>query len=380
MKRRTLPLLFAFYFFINACQVDKDQETGDVDLKEIIRSRDTIVNPNGIQENFKATIGEIQQWIFVRGQNKNNPIIIFVHGGPASPMSPTVWAFQRPLEEYFTMVHYDQRAAGKTFIENDTVNISNTLTIDQYASDLLHLTDLIRKKYNKPKVILLGYSWGTIVSMTAVLKQPGLFYAYVGIGQVINAIDNERISFDYALEESQKRNDTTALAELQAIAPYPGDQPLTVDRVLVARKWAQYYGGLSAYRNNSDYYYMLPLLSPVYSKNDIDGIDKGIEFTLPIVLPKLLGVDFKPVKEFPIPVFMFMGRHDYTTPSQPTSEWLDQVKAPVKEGIWFENSSHLIPIEEPGKMLITLVDKVKPLAGGYDKTTTNRITHPADED
>lgn len=382
MNRKTLTLLVVFSFFVNACQVDKGQETGnmDIDLKEIIRSRDTIVNPYGVQENFKATIGGIEQWIFVRGQNKNNPIIIFVHGGPATPMSPLVWAFQRPLEEYFTIVHYDQRAAGKTFIENDTVNIGNTLTIDQYTSDLLQLTDLIRKKYNKNKVILLGHSWGTIVSMTAVLKQPSLFYAYVGIGQVINAIDNERISFDYALEESQKRNDTLALAELQAIAPYPGDQPLTIERVLVARKWAQYYGGLSAYRSNSDYYFMLPLLSPEYSKNDIDGMDKGIEFTQPILLPKLLRVDFKMVKEFPIPVFMLMGRYDYTTPSQPTSEWIDQVKAPIKEGIWFENSSHLIPIEEPGKMLITLVNKVKPLAEGNDTTTVNRAAHPVSKD
>ena len=380
MNRKTLTLLVAFSFLINACQVDKGQNPEDIDLKEIIRSRDTIVNPYGIQENFKATIGELEQWIFVRGQNKNNPIIIFVHGGPASPMSPLIWAFQRPLEEYFTIVHYDQRAAGKTFVANDTINIGKTLTIDQYVSDLVQLTDLIRKKYDKSKVILLGHSWGTIVSMTAVLEQPGLFYAYVGIGQVINAIENERISFDYALEESQKRNDTIAIAELQTIAPYPGDQPLTAERVLVARKWAQYYGGLSAYRNNSDYYYMLPLLSPEYSKNDLDGIDKGIEFTLPILLPKLLRVDFKPVKEFPIPVFMLMGRHDYTTPSQPTSEWVDQVKAPIKEGIWFENSSHLIPIEEPGKMLITLVNKVKPLAGRNDKTTANRIVHPTSRD
>jgi pimeloyl-ACP methyl ester carboxylesterase len=75
-----------------------------------------------------------------------------------------------------------------------------------------------------------------------------------------------------------------------------------------------------------------------------------------------LAVDFTPVKSFPIPVFMLMGRHDYTTPSAPTADWLKQVKAPLKKGIWFENSAHLIPLEEPGKLLLTLVNEVRPLA------------------
>ncbi len=367
---RKIILLLALPFLIISCRSNEysksKENTHQVDeylkAKKIISSLDSIVNPNGIQENFQANIGGIKQSVYVRGQNKNNPILIFVHGGPASPMAPVAWAFQRPFEEYFTIVQYDQRAAGKTFLNNDTTNLANTLTTDQYANDLIQLTDFIRKKYNKRKVILVGHSWGTIVSMTAVLKQPDLFYAYVGIGQVINAMDNERIGFEYALKEAQQKSDTTALAELKAIAPYPGDKPLEVKRVLVDRKWLQYYGGLAAYRHNTDYYFMLPNLSPLYSKSDVDGIDKGIQFTLPILLPKLLSVNFKPIKKFPIPVFMFMGRHDYTTPSEPTSEWLNQVKAPIKEGIWFENSAHLIPIEQPGKMLVTLVDKVRPLA------------------
>ena len=282
-------------------------------------------------------------------------------------MAPVAWAFQRPLEEYFTVVQYDQRASGKTFLNNDTTHLAGTLTIDQYADDLIQLTDFIRQKYHKKKVILVGHSWGTIVSMTAVLKRPDLFYAYVGIGQVISARDNEHLGFEYALKQAQQRNDTVALDELKAIAPYPGDKPLAVKRVLVDRKWVQYYGGLAAYRHNTDFYFMLPFLSPLYSKSDVEGMDKGIGFTLPVLLPKLLRVDFKPVKKFPVPVFMFMGRHDYTTPSEPTAEWLKQVKAPMKEGIWFENSAHLIPIEEPGKMFLTLVEKVRPLAVQKDK-------------
>ena len=85
--------------------------------REVIKDLGRIVAPSGVQEAYKTKIGGIDQWINVRGQDKNNPVILFVHGGPASPLIPTIWQFQRPLEEYFTIVNYDQRGAGKTFNE-----------------------------------------------------------------------------------------------------------------------------------------------------------------------------------------------------------------------------------------------------------------------
>ncbi len=330
--------------------------------REIIKDLDSIVTPNGVQENYEVAIGGIKQWVYVRGQDKSNPVILFVHGGPASPMAPVMWMFQRPIEEFFTVVNYDQRASGKTFMVNDTIALSNTINIGQYVNDAIELTEFIKKKYKKRKVILIGHSWGTIVSMKAALKRPDLFYAYVGIGQVINTKDNERLSFEYAVREAAKLKNDTALTELMSIAPYPGNKPITRERIIIARKWPQYYGGLTAFRNNSFYFFNAPLLSPEYTNDYVDAIGKGSLFTLGRILPEFLNVDFKSIKKFPIPVFMFMGRHDYTTPSEPTDVWLKNVKAPFKKGIWFENSAHLIPLEEPGKMLITLVEYVRPIS------------------
>ncbi|HET6463075.1 MAG TPA: alpha/beta hydrolase, partial [Candidatus Krumholzibacteria bacterium] len=73
------------------------------------------VAPGGIDELKTVEIGGIQQWISVRGDNPSNPILLFVHGGPGSPMMPLAWTFQRPWEEFFTVVQWDQRGAGKTF-------------------------------------------------------------------------------------------------------------------------------------------------------------------------------------------------------------------------------------------------------------------------
>lgn len=329
--------------------------------RKIITDLDKIVNPDGIQETYQVKIGGIQQWVYVRGQSKDNPVILFVHGGPASPISPVMWMFQRPIEEYFTVVNYDQRGAGRTFLATPPDSIANTIKIDTYVDDAIELAAYIKERYHATKLILMGHSWGTIIGMKAALKRPDLFYAYIGIGQVINTRVNEQVSFEYAMSQAEKFKNDTALAELRAIAPYPGNQPITRERIITARKWAQYYGGLSAYRSESMYFFNGPLLSPEYERKDIAAIDDGNVFTLWRVLPEFLEVDMKPVKKFPIPVFMFMGRHDYTTPSEPTAAWLKAVSAPLKKGVWFEHSSHMIPWEEPGKVLVELRECLRPV-------------------
>jgi pimeloyl-ACP methyl ester carboxylesterase len=330
--------------------------------RQIISDLEKIVNPKGIQETFKTMIGSVEQWIYTRGQDKNNPILLFIHGGPASPMSPLMWMYQRPIEEYFTVVNWDQRGSGRTFLEADPELLRGTLRIEQYVSDTLELVELIKHRYDAKKVILMGHSWGTIIGLRAVLENPELFSAYVGMGQVINTMDNERVSYDFAVSEAKKHSNQTALSELETIAPYPGQTPLTPERITIARKWAQYYGGLSAFRTESNYYFSGPLLSPEYDHNVVSTLDQSSSFTLEQVLAELLTVDFKDVTAFPISIFMFMGRHDYYTPSKPTADWLKKLEAPYKKGIWFEKSAHLIPFEEPGKMLMSLVQYVRPIA------------------
>jgi pimeloyl-ACP methyl ester carboxylesterase len=339
-------------------------QTKDPSPREIIGDLSRIVAPDGVQETFKVALGGIQQWVYVRGQNRRNPVILFVHGGPASPMSAAMWMFQRPIEEYFTVVHYDQRGAGRTYLEADPRAVEPTLDIDRYARDAIELAQHLQKRYAVAKVILMGHSWGTIVGLRAALRRSDLFHAYVGIGQVINSRENERLGFEYAVREATKAKNETALAELKSIAPYPGDEPLTRQRIVIARKWAQHYGGLSAYRTASRYYFNAPLISPEYDEKSVPSIDKGNLLTLGRVLREFLAVDFTGVTRLAIPVVMFMGRHDYTTASAPTETWLAKLQAPHKRGVWFENSAHLIPFEEPGKMLVSLLEHVRPLAVG----------------
>ena len=331
--------------------------------RAVVADLQRIVTPNGVQDTYAERIGGLEQWIQVRGQDRANPMILFVHGGPSSPAMPSAWQWQRPVEEFFTVANYDQRGAGKTHRANDPDAAAGDMTIDRYVSDAIEVAEHLRARYGKEKLVLAGHSWGTIVAMHAALRRPDLFHAYVGIGQAINIRRNERLSFEYGLERARADGNAAAVAELESIAPYPGDAPITRDRIIVARKWPQHYGGLNAYRDaDQDYYYGASLLAPDYDCEDRRAFFAGNVFTLEHVLDAYLRVDFSDVREFPIPVVMFLGRHDYTAPSAPTAEWLEQVQAPFKRAVWFEHAAHMIPWESPGRTLQALLEHVRPLA------------------
>ena len=149
--------------------------------RAVVRDLQRITTPNGIQEQYATPIGGLRQWLTIRGEDRANPVILFVHGGPASPVTPSLWQFQRPLEEYFTVVDWDQRGAGKTFAEASPDAIAPTLTIERYVDDAIEVAEHLRTHLGQRKVILVAHSWGTIVAMQAALKRPDLFLSLIHI-------------------------------------------------------------------------------------------------------------------------------------------------------------------------------------------------------
>ena len=322
-----------------------------------------IVTSKGVQESFIATLGGARQYVSVRGADRANPILLYVHGGPASVELPISWSFQRPWEDYFTVVEWDQRAAGKSFLLNDPQAMAPTLTPDRYRDDGIELIDLLCQRYGKHKIFLLGHSWGSAVGLAIAVKRPELLYAYVGMGQLIDFQENERASYATVLDQAQRDGNSQAVKELLAIAPYPEPRELDLTKTGVERKWSIYYGGLAAGRRDGDFYLHLGRLSPEYGMADRKAWDDSSDFTMKTMWPKLAALSFENVRTLAVPVFLFLGRHDTTTPPQIAAAWLGRLKAPSKSVVWFEDSAHLPMIEEPGRMLEALRSRVRPLAG-----------------
>lgn len=331
--------------------------------RDLVTDLDRIVTPHGVQESFIVTLGGARQYVSVRGADRANPILLYIHGGPASVELPISWSFQRPWEDYFTVVEWDQRGAGKSYALNDPKTLAPTLTPDRYRDDAIELIELLRQRYGKRKIFVLGHSWGSAVGLSVAIKRPDLLYAYIGMGQLIDFQENEKKSYATVLDQARRDGNAQAVKELEGIAPYPGPGDFGVAKTGVERKWSVYYGGLAAGRRDSDFYIHIGRLSPEYGLDDRKAWDAGSDFTMATLFPKLASLSFENVHTLDVPVFMLLGRHDTTTPSEVAADWLQRLTAPQKTVVWFDNSGHLPMIEEPGRTLQALLTRVRPLAG-----------------
>src|ERR1700737_4822434 len=181
-----------------------------------------IRSPNGIQEGMYVKIGGIDQWIQIRGEDRDNPVILFVHGGPGGSTIPMSSGWQ-PWEKYFTIVQWDQRGTGRTYGETGDVT-APTMTLERMIQDGIELEEYLRTHFPKDKIVLVGHSWGSFLGTHIVKQRPDLFHAYVGTGQVIGRATFEK-AFEITIARlqtlAQSANNTAALAEVAPVASQP---------------------------------------------------------------------------------------------------------------------------------------------------------------
>jgi len=329
----------------------------------IIADAGKITSPRGVEELLQIPIGGTQQWISVRGRDRRNPMLLMIHGGPASPEMPTSWWFQQDWEDFFTVVQWDQRGSGKSYRANDPVAIAPTLSLERITADAAEVVQFLRTRYGKDKIFVLGHSWGSVVGLNLARQHPQGLYAYVGVGQIISGRENERMGYQLTLQEARRRGNAQAVSELTALAPYPGaGDSLSLSKLGTERKWSVAFGGLTYGRMELHYYLDLAELSPDYSDADLDAIDSGSHLSLAPLWAEVMRFDMTGVTRWRCPIILFVGRYDTTTPSQVAAEWLRHVRAPASKLVWFENSAHMMMVEEPGEFLLHLVRDVRPLA------------------
>jgi pimeloyl-ACP methyl ester carboxylesterase len=316
--------------------------------------------PNSIASMEYLKLGGIEQWILIRSHNLNNPLLLLLHGGPGSADSPLAHKFQSELEKHFIVINYDQRGAGKSYSKKIA---KESMNVEQFVSDTYNLIVFLKKRFNKEKIYLIGHSWGSMLGTLVVQRYPELFYAYIGVGQVVNLIDNEIFSFQYTLKEAKKRDNKRAIKQLEKIRPYSGQ---TLAHLRIQRKWLKKFGGVLHNQTS-----MWPLLkigirSPEYNFVDFIRFVRGTDFSTKNLLKNLFKIDFfKDVKEFKVPIYFCIGRYDYNTPFELSERFFKQLKAPIKKFIWFENSAHCPNFEEPEKFQNFLINEVLP--DTYDK-------------
>src|SRR5271154_867038 len=186
----------------------------------IIDNARKIVTPNGIARLEKVRIGGIEQWVSIRGADKCNPVLLLIHGGPGYVAMPMSWWFTHGWEEYFTVVQWDQRGAGKTFLLNDPATIGATMTLPRMVADTEEMTTWIRKELGKQKIFVIGHSWGSYLGLELAKRHPESLYAYIGVGQLADGPESERRGWAFAIDAARQARNSGAVQQLESIAPY----------------------------------------------------------------------------------------------------------------------------------------------------------------
>lgn len=346
-----------------AAAADAPGPRSRAEATRVIADMRRVVTDEGVERLEKVRIGGIDQWLSIRGNDRRNPVLLMLHGGPGWVSMPTSWYFQRGWEEYFTVVQWDQRGAGKTYAQNDPQAVAPTMTRERMIADAEEVVAWLRKTYGKDKIFVLGHSWGSYLGLELAQRRPEWLHAYIGIGQLANSPESERRGWRFCMDRARREGNAQAIADLESIAPYAqGTAAMPMEAVFKQRKWLNHYGGMVHNRTGGDAEAAAIALSPEYTDADLKTVWAANDYSMKYLLSEVLTIDKSDVRKLDAPLILFLGRHDYNVSSAVASEWFERLRAPSKRLVWFEHSAHEVMIEEPGKTLVSLVDYALPIA------------------
>lgn len=327
--------------------------------RTINRSKTKINTSNGIEEIIYVNIGGIEQSIQIRGEDANNPIILFLHGGPGSPHAYMSYYYQTELEADYTVVNWDQRGCGRTYYANPNLEIETELSVEILLNDLDEIVDYLTNRFDQDKVIIMGHSWGTVLGSIYVKDYPEKVSAYIGIGQTINMLAGETLAVErankFAVEDGNKEYINKLSILFNKFSEAEDFDSLDFRSFMNMRNLTSQY--LSSDTLTSTIHTMwLGISSPNMSILDIRWFLKPIiqlEEYIKIEKP-LLEYSFFSFNlydhgmEYEVPVYFISGDKDWITPYPLVQEYDASIKAPDKEMILLANVGHIPFIDNPG--------------------------------
>lgn len=314
-----------------------------------------ITTPNGIEEGRFVSAGGIDQWISIRGEDRVNPVLLMLHGGPGtSYLSFTPWF--RHWEKHFTLVQWDRRGVGKTFGRNRKA--SGEMTLERVAADGTEIAEFLCRHLGQEKILLLGHSMGSMIGITMAARRPDLFHAYVGTEQIVEMGTNERTSYDIILARTRAMGATKTVKELERIGPPPYANP---------RHWGIKQNAAekadAAYGRLVQKWGGLMLYSPAYRLRDFLDLLAGAHFCIQKLYPQWMTFDARKLGlSFQTPVFVIEGDSDVMTPPALKEAYIAQISAPQKAFVPIKEGGHMVFVTAAEAYLSELLTRVRPLA------------------
>ncbi|GAA2582724.1 alpha/beta hydrolase [Dactylosporangium fulvum] len=315
------------------------------------RALDARINtPDAVVEGRYVTIGGTQQWLQIRGEDRANPVLLVVHGGPGSPYS-VFTPVLREWEKHFTVVHWDRRGAGRTLRHNGWPP-AEELTFERMVDDGIEVAEYLRRHLRKDKLILMAGSMGTIVGLPMAQRRPDLFSAYVGTDFYVDMVANERQARLDTLARLRAAGNHKGVAALEAL----DEDPRNWDVTAWGRRM-QWTMGTDPTTPNGVFKLLFPLLltKPDYSLLDVMAWLKGFGKVRDAMFEQFMRFDARALgSRFEIPFHLFQGAQDVVTLTDPAVSYFDEVEAPQKSLVLIEGASHFAAFTQPQRFLAAL--------------------------
>jgi len=268
------------------------------------------------QQKIDATaifsIGGIKQYVRIKGKDVSKPLILFLHGGPGGSLMQNMNKVSGKLQEHFVVVHWDQRETGKTLKLNKT---TKPLTLQLFYNDTHDLIDSLLRKFQRSKLYLVGYSWGSGLGFYIADKYPELLYAYIPVSPLIDQWRSDSISLAM-LKKEMGNNASKELAQVKV----PFENP---DQLYYHRKWLRKHEGKKFVPKSFVQSWAVTWFDVFLRCCDVNRFQ-----SLPVIN---------------CPVYFFAGGKDYLTNYSITQEYFNRVTAPKKDLFLFDNAGHELP-------------------------------------
>lgn len=314
-----------------------------------------IDNPNGIDEERYVRIGGIDQWIQIRGADRNNPVLLWLNGGPGFTTIPSTYAF-RTWEKRFTVVMWDQRGEGKTFARSGTSD-AKTMTVAQMTNDGIAVADYVRHRLHRDRIILLGHSWGSILGMHMVHARPDLFSAYVGTGQIVKLETGAELAYPLVLAQARRLGNRSAEQELLAAGPppYPAEG-------LKKWAWVKWANDLDTEPHTNGTLTPAAIWLVFTDLLSGPGLPPGAAFSQETMWSEMLRDDLPSLGlGIKVPVVFIQGEDDRLAVTALAKRYFDRISAPRRKYVERPGAGHLAIFDDREAFLKALVDTVIPL-------------------
>jgi len=298
-------------------------------------------------------IGGIDQWIQFGKTEPSRPILLYLHGGPGGTSVPAAAAW-KPWEERFTVVHWDQRGAGRTFARNGEDGCG-PLSLDRMLRDALEVVEFLLDELHRPTVLLVGHSWGSALGVHMLKRRPELFAAFVGTGQVVNGQENELYNYRRHIESAKQLGALDILQVLEELGPPPHSD---WERLRQLHEWADRTAD-----GNGDPVEPRPRpIATDFKPDEVPTMMRGLQFSRRQLLQEIRAINLPALGlTFGLPMFFFHGTHDHYTPMELAERYCASIVAPHKEFVRFEGCHHFVAMNRPEDFLRELVTRVRPL-------------------